>query len=106
MKTWDLKKIWVAYHLVLVSILLGLIVLDIVANTGNSIENVVRVFTGLAIYVSAFNIFIAMPVWIVVLLFNKRRMDKKSVLIGLALFLTFVGLTAWPVISIIGQMYF
>lgn len=105
-KRWKLKKIWIAYHFVLVSILLSLIVLDIVANTGNSIENVVRIFSGLAIYVSAFNIFIAMPVWIVVLLFNRRRMDKKSVWIGLALFLTFVGLTAWPVVSIIGQMFF
>lgn len=106
METWDLKKVWIAYHLVLVSILLGLIVLDMVANSGKSLENVVRIFTGLAIYVSAFNILIAMPVWIVVLLFNRRRMDKKSVFIGLGLFVTFVGLTAWPVVSIIGQMYF
>jgi len=103
-KTWDLKKIWVAYHLIMVLILFGLIVLSIVANTGKSIENVVRVFTDIAIYISALNIFIAMPVWIVVLLFNKRRMNRKFVLIGLGLFLTFVGLTAWPVISIIGQM--
>lgn len=45
-----------------------------------------------------------MPIWIVVLLFNKRRMDKKALLIGLSLFLAFVGLTAWPVITTIGYM--
>lgn len=106
MKIWDLKKTWIAYHLIMVSILLGLIVLSIVANSGKSIENVVRIFTDIAIYISALNIFIAMPVWIVVLLFNKRRMDKKSVLVGLGLFVIFVGLTAWPVVSTIGYMYF
>ena len=45
-----------------------------------------------------------MPIWIVVLLFNKRRMDRKALLIGLGLFFAFVGLTAWPVITTIGYM--
>jgi len=45
-----------------------------------------------------------MPIWIVVLLFNKRRMDKKALLIGLSLFLAFIGLRAWPVITTIGYM--
>ncbi len=62
----------------MVSILFGLIVLSIVANTGKSIEDVVRVFNNTAIYISALNIFIAMPVWIVVLLFNKRRLETLA----------------------------
>ena len=45
-----------------------------------------------------------MPIWIVVLLFNKRIMDRKEILIGLSLFLAFVGLAAWPVITTIGYM--
>ena len=50
------------------------------------------------------NTIITMPIWIVVLLFNKRIMDRKEILIGLSLFLAFVGLAAWPVITTIGYM--
>jgi len=99
-----MKKIWIAYHLIMVLILLVLIVLDIVTNIDMSGNNLITDFTEFAIYISAINILITMPIWIVVLLFNKRRMDKKALLIGLSLFLAFVGLTAWPVITTIGYM--
>ncbi|HSO58912.1 MAG TPA: hypothetical protein VLQ66_11920 [Paenisporosarcina sp.] len=94
-----MKKIWITYHLIIVLILLGLIVLDIVINMGKSGNNLITDFTEMAIYVSAIIILITMPIWIVVLLVNKRRMDRKALLIGLSLFLAFVGLTAWPVIT-------
>ncbi|MGB2991560.1 MAG: hypothetical protein WBB47_02890 [Paenisporosarcina sp.] len=99
-----MKKIWIIYHLIMVLILLVLIVLDIVTNIGKSGNSLITDFTEFAIYISAINILITMPIWIVVLLFNKRRMDRKALLIGLSLFLTFVGLTAWPVITTIGYM--
>jgi hypothetical protein len=99
-----MKKIWITYHLIMVLILLVLIVLDIVTNFGKSGYNLITDFTEFAIYISAINILITMPIWVVILLFNKRRMDKKALLIGLSLFLAFVGLTAWPVITTIGYM--
>ena len=101
-----MKKIWITYHLIMVLILLVLIVLDIVTNIGKSGNNLITDFTEIAIYVSAINILITMPIWIVILIFNKRRMDKKTLLIGLSLFLAFVGLTAWPIITTIGYMVY
>ena len=73
-----MKKIWITYHLIIVLILLGLIVLDIVINMGKSGNNLITDFTEMAIYVSAIIILITMPIWIVVLLVNKRRMDRKA----------------------------
>ena len=99
-----MKKIWITYHLIMVLILLVLIVLGIATNIGKSGNNIITDFTEIALYISAINILITMPIWIVVLLFNKRRMDKKALLIGLSLFLVFVGLTAWPVLTTIGYM--
>ncbi|WP_019414465.1 hypothetical protein [Paenisporosarcina sp. TG20] len=99
-----MKKTWITYHLLMLLILLVLIVLDIVTNIDKGGNNLITEFTEIAIYVSAINILLTMPIWIVVLLCNKRRMDKKALLIGLSLFLAFVGLTAWPVITTIGYM--
>lgn len=99
-----MKKIWITYHLIMVLILLVLIVLDFVTNIGKGGNNLITDFTEIAIYVSAINILITMPIWIVVLLVNKRRMDRKALLIGFSLFLAFVGLTAWPIITTIGYM--
>jgi len=99
-----MKKIWITYHLTMLLVLVALIVLGIVTNIGKSGNNLITDFTEIAIYISVINILITMPIWIVVLLFNKRRMDKKTLLIGLSLFLAFVGLTAWPVITTIRYM--
>ena len=77
-----MKKLWITYHLIMVLILLVLIVLDSVTNIGKSGINLTTVFTEIAIYLNAINILITMPIWIVVLLFNKRRMDRKALLIG------------------------
>jgi hypothetical protein len=43
-----------------------------------------------------------MPIWLIVLLMNRSRMNWKSFLIGLVLFLMFLGMTASPVIQAIG----
>jgi hypothetical protein len=73
---------------------------------GKGGNNLITDFTVIAIYVSAINILITMPIWIVVLLFNKRkrRTDRKALLIGLSLFFAFVGPRAWLVITTIGYM--
>lgn len=84
--------------------LLVLIVPDIDTDFGKSGNNLITDFTAIAIYVSALNILIKMPIGIVVLFFNKRRMDRKALLVGLSLFLAFVGITAWPVITTIRYM--
>ena len=97
-----MKKVWIAYNGIAVLILATLIVLDYFVNVVQRTYDINRTFTGLAIYFCEFNILIAMPIWLIVLLMNRSRMNRKSFLIGLVLFLMFLGMTAYPVISAIG----
>ena len=60
----------------MVLILVVLIVLDIATNIGKSRNNLFTDFTEIAIYVSAINILITMPIWIVVLLINGEWIEK------------------------------
>ena len=99
-----MKKVWMAYNGIAVLILAALIVLDYVVNVVQSGDDINRNFMGLAIYLCEFNILIAMPIWLIVLLMNRSRMNRKSLVIGLVLFLMFLGMTAYPVISAIGYM--
>ncbi|TAA67116.1 hypothetical protein [Planococcus salinarum] len=99
-----MKKVWIVCNGIAVLILATLIVLDYVVNVVQSGDYTNRNFMGLAIYLCGFNILIAMPIWLIVLLMNRSRMNRKSFLIGLVLFLIFLGMTAYPVVSAIGYM--
>jgi len=99
-----MKKVWIAYNGIAVLILAALIVLDYIINITIDVYPYNSIYIGLAIYFCQFNILIAMPIWLIVLLMNRSRMDRKSFLIGLVLFLMFLGMTAYPVISAIGYM--
>lgn len=99
-----MKKVWIAYNGITVLILAALIVLDYFVNVVQNGDDINRDFMGFSIYLCEFNILIAMPIWLIVLLMNRSRMNRKSFLIGLVLFLMFLGMTAYPVISAIGYM--
>ncbi|MBB5180422.1 FtsH-binding integral membrane protein [Planomicrobium koreense] len=101
-----MKKVWIAYNGIAVLILAALIVLDYVINIAIDVYPVNTIYTGLAIYLCGFNILIAMPIWLIVLLMNRSRMNRKSFLIGLVLFLMFLGMTAYPVMTAIGYTAF
>lgn len=99
-----MKKVWIAYNGIAVLILAALIVLDYVVNVVQSGDYTNRNFMGFAIYLCGFNILIAIPIWLIVLLVNRSRMNRKSFLAGLVLFLMFLGMASYPVISAIGYM--
>ena len=99
-----MKKVWIAYNGIAFLILAALIVVDYVINVVQSGDDINRDFMDFSIYLCEFNILIAMPIWLIVLLMNRSRMNRKSFLIGLVLFLMFLGMTAYPVISAIGYM--
>lgn len=99
-----MKKAWIAYNCLAVLILGGLIVLDYVVNIVIDGYGINTTYTGLAICLCGFNILIAMPIWFIVLLFNRSRMDRKTVGIGLGLLLVFLGMTVYPVVTVIGYM--
>ncbi|WP_416143746.1 hypothetical protein [Planococcus koreensis] len=97
-----MKKVWIAYNGITVLILTALIVLDYVVIVVQSGYGINRTFTELAIYLCGFNILIAIPIWLIILLMNRSRMNRKSLLIGLVLFLIFLSMTAYPIIKVIG----
>lgn len=103
-----MKKAWITYNCTAVLILASLIVLDYVVNIviGKYDDRIDTLYTGLALYLAAFHILLAMPLWLIVLLFNRSRMDRKTIGIGLGLFLVFLAMTAYPVISVIGYTAF
>lgn len=103
-----MKKVWIVYQCAAVLILAGVIVVDYVVNImiDNYDDRINTLYTGLAIYLGAFHILLAMPLWLIVLWFNRSRMDRKSVGIGLALFLLFLGMCSYPVVSAIGYTAF
>lgn len=99
-----MKKTWIAYQAAMAGILAVLILLDITINySGNYRGDVPNtIFNGFAIYIAAFHILVAMPVWLIVLLFNRMKMTRKAFLAGLALFVLFIGMAAWPIVTVIG----
>ncbi|WKA54469.1 hypothetical protein [Planococcus shixiaomingii] len=99
-----MKKVWLAYNGIAVLILAGLITLDYVVNIVIDGSGIDTIYTELAIYFCGFNILIAMPIWLIVLLVNRSRMNWKSVVAGIVLFLIFLGMTAYPVVTVIGYM--
>ncbi|AQQ53344.1 hypothetical protein [Planococcus lenghuensis] len=99
-----MKKAWVYYHFIAVLTLFVFVLFDFAINRGKSGNELNTHFTETALYVIGFNIFIAMPIWLIVLLFNKYRMDGKTFLKGLGLFFLFIVLAAWPVVTVIGYM--
>lgn len=101
-----MNKFWVMYHLSAVFILLVLIISNMVINAGRSEHDLVIFFTGAAIYLSGFHILVFMPIWLIVLLLTKKKIDRKSFWSGIGLFLLFLGLTSVPVITVIGYMAF
>lgn len=101
-----MKKMWIVYHSIMLLLLIALIVLHLIINLEHDLHNKNIHFVGVAIWISAVNIVIAMPIWIIGLLMNKRKMDKKSLGIGLLLFLIFAGLSVFPFMEILGYMYF
>ncbi len=99
-----MQKVWIAYNGITVLILATLIMLDYVVNVVQSGNYSNRDFMGFAILLCEFNILIAMPIWLIVLLMNRSRMNRKSFLTGLVLFLMFLGMAIYPVIQAIGYM--
>jgi hypothetical protein len=99
-----MKKTWLAYHLILLLFLIIMIVLHFIVNGGRSEHDINIYFVGITIWVSALNIVIAFPIWIVFILFNKHRMNKRSFLIGLSLFLLFFCLSILPFAEMLGYM--
>ncbi|TWT27264.1 hypothetical protein [Planomicrobium sp. CPCC 101110] len=97
-----MKKAWLFHNGIAVLILAVLIVLDYVVNIVIDGSGINTSFTELAIYFCGFHILIAMPIWLVVLLICRARMNKKTVGMGLGLFLLFLGLAVYPVVTVIG----
>lgn len=97
-----MKKTWVSYHFVMVLILAAFILLDIVINNGKSGSALNTHFTEIALYIGTFNVLIVMPCWLIILVFNRSEMDRKAFLKGLGLFLLFIALAAWPIVTVIG----
>ena len=99
-----MKKVWIIYNGIAVLLLATLIALDYYVNVVQDYSGIHTIFTGIALYFCAFIILIAMPIWIVVLLVNRSKMDGRSLGIGLVLFLLFLGMTAYPVVAAIGYI--
>ncbi|MGK7376888.1 hypothetical protein ACSFXN_03530 [Planococcus sp. 1R117A] len=101
-----MKNTWIAYQTAVLLLLVAVILLGLLVNQGDSIETKSIIFAQAAILLSVFNIVIAMPVWLIVLVINRRKMDKKAWGIGLLLFLLFAGLAVIPFVEMLGYMYF
>lgn len=99
-----MKKVWIVYNGIAVLILATLIALDYYVNVVQDYSGIHTIFTGVALYFCAFIILIAIPIWTVVLLINRSKIDRESLGIGLVLFLLFVGMTAYPVVAAIGSI--
>ena len=99
-----MKKVWIVYNGIAVLLLATLIALDYFINVVQDYSGIHTIFTGVALYFCAFIILIAMPIWIVVLLINRAKIDRKSLVIGMVLFLLFLGMTAYPVVAAIGYI--
>ncbi|MEH7180240.1 hypothetical protein [Neobacillus vireti] len=99
-----MKKAWLAYHLILLLFLSVMMVLHFMVNGGRSEHDINIYFVGISIWVSVLNIVIAFPIWIAVILFNRHRMNKRTFLIGLSLFLLFFFLSILPFAEMLGYM--
>ncbi len=99
-----MTKVWITYNGITVLILAALIVLDYAVNVIQSGNYHNRDFMGFAILLCEFNILIATPIWLIILLVYRSRINRKSFLTGLVLFLMFLAMVAYPVVSAIGYM--
>lgn len=103
---WRMKTLWVGYNGLMAALLAGLILWDYNVLIRLHDDNPHWMFTDIAMILCGFHILIALPIWLVILFLNRSRMTAKSFWIGFALVLVFLGMTSYPVISVLGRMSF
>ena len=100
-----MRKVWVVYNALVLFLISLFVLLDIITNNNSTNYSINMINAQIAMNIIAVGIFLT-PIWIILLIVYRSKMNKKSFLIGLFLWGLTLLVSVYPIMSTVGRAFF
>lgn len=100
-----MRRAWILYNALVLLLISFFVLLDIITNTNRSNYNLNMINVQIAMNIVTVGIILT-PIWIILLIVYRSKLDKKSFLVGLFLWGLTILVSVYPILSTVGLAFF